>query len=69
MKVMDTARQLRKVNDERERRSLAESVKNPRLLYNNRPSLKTIRVEKLKLILLDGTVNDIKDSIGRLQNW
>ncbi len=36
MRVMDTAGQFRKVNDERERRSLAESVKNPRLLYNNR---------------------------------
>lgn len=31
---MDTAGQLRKVNDEREQQSLVESVKNTRLLYN-----------------------------------
>ena len=36
MRAMDTAGQLHKVDDERVRWSLAESGKNPRLLYNNR---------------------------------
>lgn len=60
---MDTAGQLRKANNEREHWSLVES----KITTIGCPSLKKIRVERLKLIVLDGTVDDIEDSIGRLQ--